>query len=145
MFLPLGTPKDDLDTPALLLDLELFEANVAQAVAICREHGVHWRPHAKCHKSPDVGRRLVEAGAIGLTCARFGEAEMFAAAGIPDLLIANYLVGPRKVERLVELRRMADPIVIFDALDQALPISQAMQSSSQRVRAILEVDIGMAR
>lgn len=145
MFLPLGTPKDDLDTPALLLDLDLFEANVAQAAAICREHGVHWRPHAKCHKSPDIGRRLIEAGAIGLTCAKLGEAEMFAAAGIPDLLIANYLVGPRKIVRLVELRRIADPIVIFDHLDQAKPISRAMESSGQRVRAILEIDIGMAR
>jgi D-serine deaminase-like pyridoxal phosphate-dependent protein len=145
MFLPLGTPKDDLDTPALLLDLDLFEGNVSQAVTICREHGVNWRPHAKCHKSPDIGRRLIEAGAIGLTCAKLGEAEMFAAAGIPDLLIANYLVGPRKVERLVELRRKADPIVIFDCIDQALPISRAMADSGQKVRAILEVDVGMAR
>jgi len=64
MFLPLGTPKDELDTPALLLDLDLFEANVAEAAALCRRHGVAWRPHAKCHKSPDIGRRLIEAGAI---------------------------------------------------------------------------------
>src|SRR6476659_5633980 len=145
MFLPLGTPKEELDTPALLLDLDLFEANVAQAVATCREHGVHWRPHAKCHKSPDIGRRLIEAGAIGLTCAKLGEAEMFAAAGIPDLLIANYVVGPRKVERLVQLRRVADPIVIFDHMDQAVPISRAMAASGQRVRGILEVDIGLER
>lgn len=145
MFLPLGTPKNELDTPALLLDLDWFEANVAQAAAVCREHGVNWRPHAKCHKSPDIGRRLIEAGAIGLTCAKLGEAEMFAAAGIADLLIANYVVGPRKVERLVELRRKADPIVTFDHLDQAIPISEAMAASGQIVRAILEVDIGLAR
>jgi len=145
MFLPLGTPKDNLDTPALLLDLDLFEANVAQAVAVCRQHGVNWRPHAKCHKSPDIGRRLIEAGAIGLTCAKLGEAEMFAAAGISDLLIANYLVGPQKIKRLVELRRKADPIVIFDAFDQVLPISRAMAESGQRVRAILEIDIGLER
>src|SRR6476659_9700616 len=145
MFLPLGTPKEELDTPALLLDLDLFEANVAQAVAVCRQHGVNWRPHAKCHKSPDIGRRLIEAGAIGLTCAKLGEAEMFAAAGIPDLLIANFIAGPRKVERLVELRRKADPIVCLDHLDQAAPISQALVASGQRVRAILEIDIGLAR
>lgn len=145
MFLPLGTPKDELDTPSLLLDLDLFEGNVAQAIAVCRQHGVSWRPHAKCHKSPDIGRRLIEAGAIGLTCAKLGEAEMFAAAGIPDLLIANYIVGPRKVERLVALRRTADPIVIFDHIDQALPISRAMAESGQSVRAILEVDIGLDR
>ncbi|HMC10422.1 MAG TPA: DSD1 family PLP-dependent enzyme [Pirellulaceae bacterium] len=145
MFLPLGTPKDELDTPALLLDLDLFEANVAEAAALCRQHGVAWRPHAKCHKSPDIGRRLIEAGAIGLTCAKLGEAEMFAAAGIADLLVANFLAGPRKVERLVELRRKADPIICLDHVDQAEPISRAMQASEQRVRAILEIDIGLAR
>jgi D-serine deaminase-like pyridoxal phosphate-dependent protein len=145
MFLPLGTPKDELDTPALVIDLDALEANIGQAAALCRQHGVAWRPHAKCHKSPDIARRLIEAGAIGLTCAKLGEAEMFAAAGIGDLLIANFLAGKRKVERLVELRRKADPIICLDHIDQAAPISQAMQSAGQRVRAILEIDIGMAR
>jgi D-serine deaminase-like pyridoxal phosphate-dependent protein len=145
MLLPLGTPKDELDTPALLIDLDLFESNVRQAADLCRQHGVSWRPHAKCHKSPDIGRRLIEAGAIGLTCAKLGEAEMFAAAGISDLLIANFLAGPRKIERLVELRRKADPIVCLDDLDQAKPISAAMAARGQRVRAILEIDIGMQR
>src|SRR6185436_7350391 len=145
MFLPLGTPKDQLDTPALVLDLDAFEANVTEAVALCRQYGVAWRPHAKCHKSPDIGRRLIDAGAIGLTCAKLGEAEVFAAAGIPDLLIANFLAGKQKIERLVELRRMADPIICLDSQDQAEPISAAMQASGQRVRAILEIDIGLAR
>src|SRR5262245_6282505 len=108
MFLPLGTPKDELDTPAVLIDLDALEANIGQAAAICRRHGVAWRPHAKCHKSPDIARRLIEAGAIGLTCAKLGEAEVFASAGIADLLIANFLAGQRKLERLVELRRKAD-------------------------------------
>jgi D-serine deaminase-like pyridoxal phosphate-dependent protein len=145
MFLPLGTPKDELDTPALLIELDALESNIAHAAALCRQHGVAWRPHAKCHKSPDVARRLIEAGAIGLTCAKLGEAEVFAAAGITDLLIANFLVGSRKVERLVELRRKADPIVCFDHIDQAVPIGRAMQAAGQRVRAILEVDIGLER
>jgi D-serine deaminase-like pyridoxal phosphate-dependent protein len=144
-FPPLGTHKDELDTPALCIDLDAFEANVAEAVALCRKHGVAWRPHAKCHKSPDIARRLVDAGAIGLTCAKLGEAEVFAAAGVPDLLIANLIVGPRKVERLVELRRKADPIVCFDHIDQATPISRAMQEAGLRVRAILEIDIGLSR
>jgi D-serine deaminase-like pyridoxal phosphate-dependent protein len=145
MFLPLGTPKDELDTPALLIDLDAFESNVGQAAAVCRQHGVSWRPHAKCHKSPDIAHRLMEAGAIGLTCAKLGEAEVFAAAGVHDLLVANFLAGARKVERLVELRRKADPIVCLDHIDQAVPISRAMHASGQRVRAMLEVDIGLAR
>jgi len=71
--------------------------------------------------------------------------EVFAAAGIEDLLVANFIAGPRKVERLVELRQKSDPIICLDHLDQAVPISRAMQAVNQRVRAILEIDIGMAR
>src|SRR5438132_10883762 len=117
MFLPLGTPKEQLDTPALCIDLDALDANIDQAAAICRQHGVAWRPHAKGHKSPDIARRLLEAGAIGLTCAKLAEAEVFAAAGINDLLIANLIAGPRKVERLVELRRKCDPVICLDHLD----------------------------
>ena len=145
MFLPLGTSQADLDTPALLIDLDALEANISQAAALCRRHGVAWRPHAKCHKSPDIARRLIEAGAIGLTCAKLGEAEVFAAAGIHDLLVANFLAGRQKLDRLVELCRKADPIVCLDSIDQAEPMSQALAASGQRVRAILEIDIGLAR
>jgi D-serine deaminase-like pyridoxal phosphate-dependent protein len=144
-FPPLGTPQDQLDTPALCIDLDALEANLAEAAALVRESGVAWRPHAKCHKSPDVARRLLEAGAIGLTCAKLGEAEVFAAAGIDDLLVANLIAGPRKVERLVELRRHADPIICLDHVDQAGPISRAMEAAGLRVRALLEIDIGMQR
>jgi len=144
-FPPLGTPKDQIDTPALCLDLAAFESNIRDAVRLCRRSGIGWRPHAKCHKSPDIARRLIDAGAIGLTCAKLGEAEVFAAGGIHDLLIANPLAGPQKVERLVGLRRKADPIICLDHLDQALPISSAMQAAGQRVRAVIEIDIGLER
>jgi D-serine deaminase-like pyridoxal phosphate-dependent protein len=139
------TTRDDLDTPALCLDLDAFDENVRDAVMLCRLQNIDWRPHAKCHKSPIIGRRLVDAGAIGLTCAKLSEAEMFAAAGIHDLLIANMLVGPRKVARLVELRKIADPILAVDSIDQAQPISEAMHRAGLRVRTILEVDIGLHR
>jgi D-serine deaminase-like pyridoxal phosphate-dependent protein len=142
---PLGSAKKDIDTPALCVDLDRLEGNIDEAVALCRRHGVAWRPHAKCHKSPDIARRLAEAGASGLTCAKLGEAEVFAAAGIHELLIANFIAGRQKVERLVELRRHSDPIITLDHLDQAEPISRAMQAARLRVRAILEVDIGLHR
>ncbi|MGI8981336.1 MAG: DSD1 family PLP-dependent enzyme [Pirellulaceae bacterium] len=140
-----GASVDDLDTPALCVDLDAMEANIQELAGACRRHGVSWRPHAKCHKSIDVGRKLIAAGAIGLTCAKLGEAEVFAAAGIQDLLIANELVGPQKVRRLVELRRIADPVFCIDHLDQARPISAAMQAAGLRVRAVLEINIGMNR
>ncbi len=141
----IGLNKGELDTPALCVDLEALEYNIGRVADLCREHGVAWRPHAKCHKSPDVARMLVAAGAIGATCAKLGEAEVLAEAGLQDLLIANLLVGAAKVARLVELRRKADPIVCVDHLDQARPIGQAMHAAGQRVRVLLEVDIGMSR
>src|SRR5688500_9146892 len=107
----LGATKDELDTPALCIDLDAMEANIRLAVETCRRHGVDWRPHAKCHKSAAIAKKLVEAGAIGVTCAKLGEAEVFADAGVRDLLIANLVVGPQKVRRLVELCRKADPLV----------------------------------
>ena len=111
---PLGCTKDELETPALCLDLDIFEANVRHMAGACQRHGVAWRPHAKCHKSPAIAQRLLAAGAIGMTCAKLGEAEVFAAAGIRDLLIANMIVGPNKLRRLAALRRIADPIVCVD-------------------------------
>ncbi|MBW3596984.1 MAG: DSD1 family PLP-dependent enzyme [Planctomycetes bacterium] len=145
MLPPLGATKDDLDTPALCIDLDAMEANVRLAVETCRRHGVAWRPHAKCHKSPAIARKLVEAGAIGVTCAKLGEAEVFGEAGVRDLLIANLVVGPHKVRRLVELRRKADPIVCIDHIEQAEPIARAMAEAGLELRVIIEVDIGLNR
>lgn len=139
------TTKHDLDTPALCLDIDALKANIRDAVALCRQYGVDWRPHAKCHKCPDIARLIIDAGAIGLTCAKLGEAEVFAAAGIRDLLIANILVGRQKIARLVELRKIADPIVCLDHVDQAEPISRAMAEAGLRVRVMLEIDIGLER
>ena len=65
-----GASVDDLDTPALCVDLDAMEANIQELAGACRRHEVSWRPHAKCHKSIDVGRKLIAAGAIGLTCAK---------------------------------------------------------------------------
>ena len=140
-----GCSKAELYTPALCLDLDLFDANVQIMVQICREQGVDWRPHAKCHKSPIIGHWLVDAGAIGLTCATIREAEVMAEAGIRDLLIANLIAGPAKVQRLVELATKADPIICLDHHDQADAISQAMSAAGVSVRVLIELEIGMNR
>lgn len=145
MTVPLGSTKEALDTPALCLDLNLLEQNIESVAETCRKRGVAWRPHAKGHKVPQIAQLELSAGAIGATCAKLGEAEVMAEGGIRDLLIANLLVGSQKIARLVALRKQADPIVTLDHLDQALPISQAMQAAGLRVRAILEVDVGLAR
>ena len=91
-----GCPVAELDTPALVLDLDAFEHNLATMADDIRARGVSWRPHAKAHKSPAVAHRQIAAGAIGVTCAKVSEAEVFAANGIRDILIANEVVGPIK-------------------------------------------------
>src|SRR5204862_8180767 len=97
----IGQSKSALDTPALLVDLDVMEANIARIVAACRAHGVAWRPHSKAHKTPQIAHKQIAAGAIGITCAKLGEAEVMAAAGIRDLLIANQIVRAVKLGRLL--------------------------------------------
>lgn len=140
-----GTAKSDLPTPALCLDLDLFESNIRTVVETCRQNHVEWRPHAKCHKSPLIGKRLVEAGACGLTCATLREAHTMAEAGIDDILIANLIAGPVKVSQLVEVASKANVMICVDHRDQADAISTAMNQANQTVRVVIEVEIGMDR
>ena len=142
---PLGCTKEEVDTPALCVDLDIMEANIRSIMDTCRRFGVGWRPHSKCHKSPAIAGKLLEAGAMGMTCAKLGEAEVMAAAGIRDLLIANMVVGRRKLERLVAVRRLADPIVCVDHVQQAEAFSHVMSAAGLTLRVLIEVDIGMHR
>ena len=95
-----GATLAELDTPALLVDLDVLEANLAEMAAVAGRAGVRLRPHTKTHKSPEIARMQVEAGAAGITCAKLGEAEVMADAGLDDLLIAYPLVGEGKLRRL---------------------------------------------
>src|SRR5258705_11167712 len=95
----IGNTKFALDTPALLVDLDIMEANIARIVAACRAYGVAWRPHSKAHKTPEIAKMQIAAGAISVTCAKLGEPEGMAAAGILDIQTANNTVGPIKVRR----------------------------------------------
>ena len=142
---PLGATVDELDTPCLCLDLDVMEANIRAVAAACGKRGVAWRPHAKGHKNSAIARAEVAAGAIGATCAKLGEAEVLAAGGVRDLLIANMLAGPHKVRRLVELRKIADPVIAVDSTALAEPVGKAMAAAGLKVRTIIEVDIGLNR
>lgn len=141
----LGQPLSEIDTPALCIDLDRLESNIRRMADICSKHNVQWRPHSKGHKSPEIARRQVEAGAIGVTCAKLGEAEIMAAGGIRDILIANQLVGPHKMRRLAELCRTADPVVAVDHKHQVDAMSEATSVAGLQLRVIVEVDIGLAR
>ncbi len=142
---PVGFEKWDLDTPALMLDLDLLENNVARIAARCKACGIHWRPHTKGNKTPAIAHKLLDAGAIGITCAKLGEAEVMAASGIRDILVANQVVGDRKMARLTHLQRHADVMVAIDHPVHVRMISEAARGVGVNVRVLVEVDIGMQR
>jgi D-serine deaminase-like pyridoxal phosphate-dependent protein len=132
---------DQIDTPALLLDLDIMEANIAHVVARCREFGVNWRPHSKSHKTIEIARKQIAAGAIGITCAKLGEAEVLADAGIKDILIANQIVGPLKIARLMTLLDRADVIVSVDSKENVAELA----AGGKPLRVVIEVNTGMNR
>ncbi|MFM9115546.1 MAG: DSD1 family PLP-dependent enzyme [Planctomycetota bacterium] len=137
--------RTEIDTPALLIDLHALERNIQRLRDFCQQYGANWRPHAKSYKSSWLARRVVEAGAIGVTCAKLGEAELYAAAGIHDLLITCPLVGPHKMTRLVALAQRARPIAVVDHPQQVNAISQAAEAAHVSIRLLIEIDIGMQR
>src|SRR5579863_5060527 len=110
----IGAPKTAVDTPALLVDLDLMEGNIRRVMETCRAHGVGWRPHTKGQKTVEIIEKELAAGAIGMTCAKLGEAEVLAANGVRDILIHNQIVGTEKTARLAALTAIADPIVTVD-------------------------------
>jgi predicted amino acid racemase len=143
---PIGQPREALDTPALLVDLDVLQSNIARmARTIVQEAGVGWRPHIKGIKTPAIAHLLLRAGALGLTCAKLGEAEVMAAAGIRDLLIANQIVGAQKIARLVNLCRHAEVVVAVDSLENAEELGQAATAKGVELRVVIEVDTGMQR
>jgi D-serine deaminase-like pyridoxal phosphate-dependent protein len=142
----LGHPVDDLDTPALLVDLDRLEQNIASMKrAIVDEAGIKWRPHTKAIKTPALAHKLLLAGAHGITCAKLGEAEVMASAGIRNILIANQVVGGSKLARLAGLCRYADPIVAVDCESHVKALDSAALSAGVRIGVVIEVNIAMNR
>jgi D-serine deaminase-like pyridoxal phosphate-dependent protein len=133
-----------LDTPALVIDLDRMERNIAGMAAIARAAGVRLRPHAKTHKSPEIARMQVEAGASGITVAKLGEAEVMADAGLDDILVAYPIVGGAKLARLRALRERARVRVSLDSADVARGIG-SIASRAAPVEVLVEVDTGHHR
>jgi D-serine deaminase-like pyridoxal phosphate-dependent protein len=141
----IGRMKDDLDTPALLVDLDVLAVNIARIARSCREHGVAWRPHIKAHKTPEIAHMQIAAGAVGVTCAKLGEAEVMAEAGITDILIANQIIGPAKIARLVALLARAEVVVAVDDPGNIAALGEAAAAAGCCLAVVIEVDIGMRR
>jgi D-serine deaminase-like pyridoxal phosphate-dependent protein len=142
---PVGLPQEALDTPALIVDLDVLERNVARMAGTFRAAGVGWRPHTKGIKVPALAHRLLAAGAFGVTCAKVSEAEVMAAAGIRDILIANEVIGEVKTRRLAELCTQADVVVAADSPVGVAQLARAAQAAGSAPRVVIEVDVGMGR
>ena len=140
-----GMPVEAIDTPALLLDQDAFEENLQRMARFFADKPTALRPHAKTHKCPQIALRQLTAGAIGITCAKVGEAEVMARAGIRDILIANQVVGSIKIDRLTDLAQESDPIVAVDAPENVAELSAACRTKGVTLRVVVEVDIGMHR
>ena len=135
-----------LDTPLIAVDLDLLERNIAEMAALAASHGVALRPHAKTHKSPHIARLQLEAGAIGLTCAKLGEAEVLVdQGGVSDILIAYPIVGDIKIQRLLQLLDRARVIVAVDTHQAAAALSQAMSANERTLDIYVEVNTGQDR
>ena len=141
----IGLPRDQIDTPALLVDLDALEFNIDKLARHFRDTGKQLRPHSKSHKTPAIAHRQLAAGAIGITCAKVGEAEVMADAGIDDILIANEVVGTAKIRRLMQLAARCDIMVAVDAQDNLAALAAAAGEAGVRPRVLVEVDIGHQR
>ncbi|MBI4291418.1 MAG: DSD1 family PLP-dependent enzyme [Betaproteobacteria bacterium] len=135
----------ELDTPALLLDLDQVERNIDRYQRGAASAGLQLRPHAKAHKCSAVGRIQVERGAVGLCCAKLGEAEAMAAGGVRDLLVTTPVVGGLKIRRLVDLARSAKVAVVVDDESNIAELAQAAGSAGVQIDVLVEVDVGQAR
>lgn len=132
-----------LDTPALIVDLEVMEQNLGRMAAYCRRQGLRLRPHTKTHKSPWLARKQLEYGAEGITAAKLGEAEVMAAAGLEDILLAYPVFGESKARRLGDLGRDIRMTVALDSEAAAQWVSRAADGGE--IGVLVEIDLGMGR
>ncbi len=140
-----GDAVDEIDTPALVVDLDAFERNLDLMANAVRGAGVALRPHGKAHKCPDIAIAQLERGAVGICCQKVGEAEAFVAAGIRDVLITNEIVGKAKLARLAALAKQATVGVLADAAGAIPDIGAAASRAGVSIAVLVEVDVGAHR
>ncbi len=142
---PSGQPLDALDTPQLLIDLDVVDANLKRMFGAFRGRGLAVRVHFKSLKCAGLAKYIAKAGANGFLCAKLNEAEVLADAGLTDIFIANQVVGPLKLRRLAELARRAQVRVCVDDAENVEQMARAARAAGSTVGVLVEVDIGMGR
>jgi 3-hydroxy-D-aspartate aldolase len=140
-----GIPLDEVDTPALVLDLDALDGNLLRMADAVKESGVRLRPHAKCHKCAEIARRQVGAGAVGVCSQKVSEAEALVRGGVADVLVTNEIVGRQKTERLARLAREAKVAVLADDAGNVADLDAAALAEGVRLDVLVEIDVGAHR
>lgn len=141
----IGMSLDQVDTPALLLDLDAFEHNLAHLAESVRGTGVRVRPHAKSHKCPDIALRQIAHGAVGVCCQKVSEAEALVNGGVSDVMIANEVVGASKLAKLCALAKRARISVCVDDAGNLADLGKAAATAGAEVNVLVEVNVGANR
>jgi D-serine deaminase-like pyridoxal phosphate-dependent protein len=134
-----------LDTPCLIVEQDILEANLERIAKLAAEKNIKLRPHAKTHKNVQIARKQLQSGAVGLTLAKTSEAAVFAENGISDIFLAYPVVGEKKIMRLMELATKCQVSVGIDSIEGAAELNQAFASRQKKLPILLEVDTGLGR
>jgi D-serine deaminase-like pyridoxal phosphate-dependent protein len=138
--------KYDLDTPCLVLDLEILEKNLQKMQAVAGRAGKNLRPHAKTHKCSSLAQRQIEAGAIGVCVAKVSEAEVLAGAGVDKILVTGPVATPKKINRLVDILAAAPTLMtVVDHRDSIAMLDTALRARGLTMEVLLDVDVGLGR
>jgi len=141
----IGTAVEDIDTPALVVDLDALDRNIAKMAEFARSAGVRVRPHAKTHKSAAIALRQIAQGAVGQCVQKVGEAEALVRGGVRDVLVSNQVVGERKLRRLAALAKDARIALCFDSAEQVDAASRVAKDLGVELGALVEIEVGMER
>ncbi len=136
---------DELDTPALWVELDVMERNLSRMAEYCRSHGIALRPHIKTHKTLELARRQLELGAVGISCAKVTEAEVMAESGCKEILLAYPVWGEHKWPKLAALAERVKLTMATDSLEQAQALAEGLGPAVERLSLLVEVDVGMCR
>src|SRR2546421_2096358 len=143
----IGVPVAQVETPALIIDLDALDRNITRMAEFAKSSGVRVRPHAKTHKSPAIALRQIAHGAVGQCVQKVGEAEVLVRGGVKDVLVSNQVVGERKLRRLAALARDATIALCFDSAEQVDAASRVARDFGVELGGLIEIEIevGMER
>jgi D-threonine aldolase len=141
----IGMPLSEVDTPSLILDLDAFERNLDRMDASLAGKQIRIRPHAKSHKCPEIAKRQIARGAVGVCCQKVSEAEAMVNGGVADVLVANEVVGAMKLKRLAALAKRARVAACADDAGNVAQLDAAAREAGVRLDVLVEVNVGANR